>query len=113
MVFSNRKQEPKEINREELAEIVENMGGPEKILAEMNQFKKDIEFLESRSKDLIKKYPDHWVAVYEEKLVGSNKDFSALFSELKKNEIPTNKTVIRFLSTKPIKIILFQQGAVA
>jgi len=113
MVFNNRKPgKVKKLSQKELDKLLENMGGIEKVLEDFARHERDVEFFEYHHKELLEKYPDKWVAVYDVEVIDTDKDFFALLDHLKEKGIPTNKTVIHFMDTDPKPLILVQQGAV-
>ena len=54
---------------------------------------------------LLKQYPNEWVAYYEAKLVAHSKDYDELRSQLKERGIPLNESAVRFLNENPPKYI--------
>jgi len=112
MVFSDREPERVErLSQKEIDELIEKMGGKEKILYDFARFKRDCEFIEYHHEELLKKYPNEWVAVYDVEVIDTDKDFLALLRRLKQKGAPTNKMVIRFMDTDPKPLILTLQGA--
>ena len=95
----------------EMAEIIEKCGGMEEIMAGFARFKRDTDYFEAHFAELLKKYPNKWVAVHGAKVVGTSKDLSRLLSRLRKKGVPTNETVIHFLNPNPKPLILLQIGA--
>ena len=114
MVFSDRKPgKVKKLSQKALDKLLEEMGGIEKFREEFARHERDFEFLNYHHKELLEKYPDKWVAVYDVKVVGVHEDFLALLEQLKKEGIPTNKTIIWFMDTDPKPLILSKQGVAA
>jgi|GEM_PF-946327 len=111
MVFSDGKSGGvRKLSQEELDKLSEEMGGKEKIQEDLARHSRDFDFFEHHSKELLEKYPDEWVAVYDIKVVDTDKDFLVLLARLKEKGIPTNKTIIHFMDTDPKPLILVQQG---
>ena len=67
---------------------------------ELDHFRKDTKWYRDHYDELLKQYPDHWVAVYNEELVVASLDQDELFAELKKKGPKATKAYIQFLSTK-------------
>lgn len=84
MVFSNgRPRKVRQLSQKELDKLVEELGGTEKLMESFARHKRDIEFFEYHHKELLKKYPNEWVAVYNVKVADTDKDFFVLLSRLK------------------------------
>ena len=114
MVFSNRKSgEVKKLSQKEIDKLLEEMGGKEKVLEDFARHRRDVEFFEYHGEELLKEYPNEWVAVYNVEVVDTDKDFFVLLDRLEEKGIPTNKTVIHFMDTNPKPLILVQQGVAA
>jgi len=111
MVFSDRgPRKARELNQKELDKLLEELGGKEKVMEDFARHKRDVDFFQYHYQELLEKYPDKWVAVYNAEVVGTNKDFIALLDCLKEKKIPTNETIIYFMDTRPKPLILVQQG---
>ena len=91
---------------EELKLLIEEMGGIEAIMKSSEQHQKDWDFLETHSKEWHKQYPEKWVAVYQEELVAVADDFDTLLSNIDEKNIPRDKVVVEFLTTKRIPLIM-------
>jgi hypothetical protein len=103
---------PKEINRERLNELLKGVGGVEGIMKSLEQFRKDHLFLKEHMEEWRKQYPDNWVVVFQEELIGADKDYFKLKRLIDKKNIPQPySVVIAFLSTKRIPMILLGQAA--
>jgi len=99
------------LTEKETAEMVEKCGGIKEILAGFARFKRDTDYFESHFSELLKKYPNKWVAIHGAKVVGTGKDFIRLLNRLRRKGIPTNETVIHFMNPNPKPLILSQIGA--
>jgi len=100
----------RQLSQKELDKLVEELGGEEKLMEGFARHRRDVEFFEYHHKELLEKYPDKWVAVYDVKVVDTDKDFLVLLARLKEKGIPTNKPIIHFMDTDPKPWILVQQG---
>jgi len=76
------------------------------VQAEMERFRKDASYYEERREELLKKYPDRWVAIYNEQVVGTAKDLNRLITQLQKKEIPQGRAFVEFVTEKEDLLIL-------
>ena len=67
---------------------------------------KDTSYYEEHREELLKKYSDKWVAIYEEHVVGTAKDLSQLITRLQKEEIPKGRAFVEYLTEKEDLLIL-------
>ena len=70
------------------------------------QIKKDRLFLEAHQAELLERYPDMFVAVYQEQLVGAAATADELVEQLKANDVPSSKTYWRFLASEPLDLVV-------
>ena len=70
------------------------------------QFRADHIFLDSHRVVWTLKYPDRWVVVKDQKLVGYGKNKPRLYQRLRRRGVDRHSAVVEFLSTKPRKWIL-------
>lgn len=74
--------------------------------AEFEQFQRDIAFGETHHDELLKRYPEQWVAILNEGVVGAAPDVYHLLDELTVRRIPTERVVLRHLSRQEELLIL-------
>lgn len=78
----------------------------EKLSEEFRQREKDNRFIDAHHKEWLKEYPDMHVAVYQEKLVAVSLNSADLAEKIKAKGIRPGVTCWRFLSTRPIDLML-------
>ena len=71
-------------------------------------FRADHVFLDAHRVEWTLKYPDRWVVVRDQKLVGYGKNLSRLFQRLRRRGVDLRSAPVKFLSTKPRKWILLK-----
>lgn len=69
-------------------------------------FERNIRFYGRNLGQLTKKYPDRWIAIQDERVVGFNKNDNELRRKLRLRGINPQKCVIRFMATKRRTLIL-------
>lgn len=88
--------EPLTFTQEEVREIAESLV----------RYRADHVFLDAHRAEWISKYPDRWVVVKDQKLVGYGKNLHRLFARLRKRGVELEGCAVKFLDTKPRKLIL-------
>lgn len=76
------------------------------VQARLRRLKKDTAYFEVHHKDLLQRYPEQWVAVYNEKVVGVSEDGRQLLVDLKDKGVPPGSAVVKFLTNKEQVFIL-------
>ena len=90
----------------QLTELIEKMGGETYIREELDLHRKRWERMTDQYDDLVKRYPDQWIAIAdrEEPFVArSSKELIAILDE---EGIDRNAAVMKFLRTRPKRMIL-------
>ena len=68
--------------------------------AGLAQFQKEIDFYEAHYKEFLKKYPDQWVGILDEKLMGVAETRAELRAKFKAEGTPMNFMFVKRLTTK-------------
>ena len=76
------------------------------LAAHHRRFRRDIGYFNSIWPQVRKKYPDQYVAVYEEQVVANHGTLKKVLATPDDRGFPKNHTVIRFASKKPRRMIL-------
>ena len=74
--------------------------------AEMAQFEKDISYAENHHEELLNQYPEQWIAILGQQVVGASTEAYQLIADLKKKGIPTEWVVVRHLTQQEELLIL-------
>jgi hypothetical protein len=77
---------------------VETVGGEQEIEHKLRRFAADVHYLQSIRQDLLRKYAERWVAIYEGSLVGNAKTFHELLKQLSEKAVRQNEAVIEYLA---------------
>jgi len=97
---------------EEFEKHPKKIGGWVVLKQSMEQFTKDNIFVDKHREEWLKLYPDKWVAVFKEELIGVDSNLDKLQKLVAEKNIPRPfSKVIAFLSTKRIPTILIRQAA--
>ncbi len=67
---------------------------------ELEAFRKDTRWFSEHYDELRERYPDHWIAIYNQDVVAASPNQDAMFAELKRKRVSATKAYIKYLSTK-------------
>lgn len=70
------------------------------------QRSRDNKFITANHNSLVEKYNNRFIAVKEEKIVASGKDFEVVLEEVRKKGLNPSFTIIRFIFKKGYEFIL-------
>ena len=65
---------------------------------QLQRFHGDTEYFGAHYQELLDQYPEQWVAVYNQAVVGSNTDFDTLLDDLEEKAVPLESVLIEHLS---------------
>jgi hypothetical protein len=74
--------------------------------AELQRFKRDTQYYEAHREELLTQYPEQWVAVFNQQVVGAAPDFEQLLALLEQSAIPVERTLIEHVTRKEELLIL-------
>jgi hypothetical protein len=77
------------------------------LVKELETFEGNLKWIDEHYDALKNKYPDQWVAVFNKKVVGNNKNLKKVIGKLKES-FPQNynRIATEYISTKKIELIL-------
>ncbi len=67
---------------------------------------KDVEYYEIHYRELLAQYPDQWIAILDQKVVGTSDDAFELSTQLKKRGVSTNRVLRRHMTKESELLIL-------
>lgn len=74
--------------------------------AALRRFHQNVEYFQVHWRELLKRYPEQWVAILDEEIVGANPDYADLLDELKAKRVPLGKVFIQRATDKDELLIL-------
>ena len=77
-----------------------------KFKASARQIRKDSLYLEAHRTQWMEQYPDMYVAVFQEKLVGAATTVDGLVEQLEAKGVPLGHYCWRFLDTDPMDLVV-------
>lgn len=73
---------------------------------ELRRFRRDVEYYEAHREELLKRYPEQWVAFFNEQVVGADPDYERLLDEVEGKGISVGGVFIERLTAKDEILIL-------
>lgn len=74
--------------------------------AELRRFRRDVMYYEAHREELLKQYPEQWVAFFNEQVVGADLDYERLLDEVEGKGISVGGVFIERLTAKDEVLIL-------
>ena len=87
-------------------EIAALIGDPAKICKELAAFRETAMFLSSNRPRLIERYPDQWVALFDNRVQAHGDELTSVLEELDAKGLPRERAIVRYLDTKPRTLVL-------
>ena len=83
-----------------LARTLNAVGGREAFDRKFRQYEGSVSFIDKNEEELLEKYDENWVAVYNAKVVAHGKKYEEIEREIQQKGIPLEETVIKFLTSR-------------
>lgn len=72
----------------------------------IEHYRADALYFEAHRQELLRQYDDHWVAVYDQRVVATAREHSELLDQLDRQGFPRGEVFIEYLSAKEDLLIL-------
>lgn len=73
---------------------------------ELERFTQDMLYVDQHRRELLERYPERWVAVYNQQVVGVAKDPKRLVRQLERKGIPSGQVFREYLTEQEDVLIL-------
>ncbi len=80
--------------------------GTDQRQVDLRRFRRDVDHYAEHRDELLARYPEMWVAIFERQLVGVASDPRALVATLKERGTPAGQALVKHLSRQNIRLIL-------
>ena len=67
---------------------------------DLQGFKKDTAYYEAHHQELLAQYPEQWVAILNQQVVGASEDYEQLLTDLQEQDIPIERTLFKHLTER-------------
>ena len=86
--------------------VIQELGGTQKLAAGMREYHEIVVRMRSEQAELIKKYPDRWVAMGRDGALAVGDSMKEVLEEVERQGVDRGETVVEFLDTSPPLLIL-------
>ena len=69
---------------------------------ELQRFHQDVLYVEAHYEQLLKQYPEQWVAIFNQQVVGASPNLEQLLDELQAMGIPPGQGFVEHLTTEDV-----------
>jgi hypothetical protein len=73
---------------------------------DLERYNRALDYYIAHYEEPLQAYPESWVAIYGERVVGADPDHGHLVQDLRRRGIPPNYSFIEFVSAEPIEFVL-------
>jgi len=88
------------VSPEEVRRLV---GDPKTVEAELEDFGRSVQLLSS---NLVDEYGEQWVAIHKGSVQANSRTLDGLLCAIDEKRLPRARTIIRFIETKPRRLML-------
>ena len=91
----------------DVSQLLESMGGAERVAQEMESFRETAQLLSShQGPRIIERYPGQWIALHNRQVCAHGKTREEVLAEVVELGIPPGRALLRFINDKPRTMIL-------
>ena len=76
------------------------------VTTDHDRYRADALFFEAHREELLRQHPEHWVAVYDQRVVGTARELLQLLEQLDRLGLPRGRVFVEFVSAKDDLLIL-------
>jgi hypothetical protein len=87
-------------------ELLELIGDPPQVAREMEDYSRSTRFLSSSHQELLRRFPNQWVAVYRGRARASGDSLETVLERVDALGLPRANTLVRYMNPNPIPMIL-------
>ena len=74
--------------------------------AELGRFHRDVVYYQVHREELLKEYPEQWVAIFNEQVVGASPDYDQVLDQVQAKHIAVGRVFIDRVTAKDELLIL-------
>lgn len=82
------------------------MDDPQTVRENLERFNQDGDYLQDHREELLAQYPEQWVAVYDQGVVGADKTMKRLIRQLEQRGLRPGHVYTEFLTANPPEFVL-------
>lgn len=77
---------------------------------ELERYERDAEYFEEHREELLQRYPERWVAIYNQRVVGAARDPKRLRRQVERQGIPPGDSFWEYVTDQEELLILATSG---
>jgi len=74
--------------------------------AELQRFRRDAEYYERHRADLVRRFPDQWVAIFNQDVIAADSDYERVLDQIEEKGVAVGKVFIEQATEKDDLLIL-------
>ena len=91
-----------------LNKAIESIGGKEEFRRKSQQYRNSMDFVEGNRAELLKRYDENWIAVYNSQLVAHGEKFGDVMKNIQKARLPVEEVLVEFISSRKIITLFYK-----
>lgn len=88
--------------KDNLQDVLRAVGGRKEFERQYQQYRGSLHFIDKDKSELLSKYADNWVAVYNSKVVAHGEKYRNVVKDIKRKGLPMEEVAVKFLSTRRV-----------
>jgi hypothetical protein len=92
--------------RDDANSILDQLGDPADVARELREFRRAARSLSDQYPQLVDRYPDQWVAIFNGKVRAHGQSFQDVMEQIEREGLPRERTVVRFMDKSDRAMIL-------
>ena len=85
-----------------LQDALRSVGGRKEFERQYQQYRGSLHFIDRDKSELLSKYADNWVAVYNSKVIAHGEKYRDVVKDLERKGLPMEEVAVKFLSTRRV-----------
>ncbi len=77
-----------------------SIGGKEELQRQFRQYSQSVDYIDRDRRRLLEDYDNHWVAVYNSKIVAHGKKYEDVVKIIERKRLPIGQVALKFLSSR-------------
>jgi len=91
---------------DEFVRKLKSIAAQSKLRETATVFEQSYSYVDSNREELLKRYPDHWIAVYKDHVIAADKDLRNLISTLRRSGTRLEEVAVELLTSEETPVLL-------
>ena len=79
---------------------LKSIGGIQELQRQFRQYSQSVDYIDRDRHKLLKDYDNHWVAVYDSRVIAHSKRYNDVVKAIAKKKIPLGQVALKHLSSR-------------